>query len=99
MAQDGTSWGQVVVRDGIYVREEVLMLVVRLPTAGLQSPHRAGHGRGLCLPRAGDEQLGMLGHSQGHSHGAFSRDCFVFFFAFLGDNCCVHIYIYIYVIL
>lgn len=26
----------MVVRDGIYVREEVMMLVVRLPTSGLQ---------------------------------------------------------------
>jgi hypothetical protein len=32
----------VVVRDGIYVREEVLMLVVRLPTAGLQGSTRQG---------------------------------------------------------
>lgn len=33
----GPIWPcQVVVRDGIYVREEVLMLIVRLPTAGLQ---------------------------------------------------------------
>lgn len=27
---------QVVVRDGVYVREEVMMLVVRLPTSGLE---------------------------------------------------------------
>ena len=32
----GGPRGQVVVRDGIYVREEVMMLVLRLPTAGLQ---------------------------------------------------------------
>ena len=24
--------------------------------------HAAGHGGGLCLPGAGDEELGMLGH-------------------------------------
>ena len=53
MAQDGTSWGQVVVRDGIYVREEVLMLVVRLPTAGLQV---STQGQGTAVAYAFQEQ-------------------------------------------
>eukprot|EP00435_Cladocopium_sp_Y103_P008876 s669_g2.t1 len=50
---EGFGLAKVVVRDGIYVREEVLMLVVRLPTSGLQV---STAGQGSAVAYAFQEQ-------------------------------------------
>lgn len=50
---EGFGLAKVVVRDGIYVREEVMMLVVRLPTSGLQI---STSGQGSSVAYAYHEQ-------------------------------------------